>query len=606
MFRSPTLSFMLSVSLSTIPTVGMGTPTSGGPCRDPVGGRASRTSPLTCTTLRLSADVATDGKQIYLLDAEVEAGMGVYLTGYRYNGSPPLDTLPEGSGRERIYCGCQPLKRTSAPDPDGVLRTRYYFTIPMNAPSGVYGVKLVPKGAPCGVPSTDPAGCENCQHPDLYVVPSYIVSSLDRLVINGNSEDDGDNPAELSFVFESMSGVPAGGATGPAVETHGAWPGGPKGAGHLTNADHTEAQPHLPLFVGKEALMNYEECLEESRGLPAELEPTARGQCEAQRASGGYSGQFKVTFGGTEVDGAASPWYGYLGGALVAGTTCYFTGGCAAVAGATEAASLGKAVSAGINKALTDDDDRLGVAEAVFHHLTSDFQWDGVGLTGPNKLTIGREDGKGDIDTYLFTRRTGAPRILSYSVRLKSLRVRKGYEEGTCSEPNDVFLMARVFLPKTSAIAFPASTRYPDSGTWPIHTGQDTVFPGGGLTLALEDFGQNGSDPTYAPESPLLYIELAAWEDDKEKDLMGLAGETVYLEDLVSNPLDGEQAKEGYFTRRVRRQFTTTAHGYTGSDRHCGYPSTYLHEPQWTPSAEQGEVTFTYEVDVTWLKALSR
>jgi hypothetical protein len=601
MIKTTMLSLILMAPLSGGPIVAMSAPASRAGCPDAVANGAEHAWRFACSILRLSADVATDGKRIYVLDGSVEAGMGVYLTGYRYNDSPPLDTLPQGGGSERIYCGCQPLKQESVRDPDGVPRTHHYFTIPMNAPSGVYGIKLVPKGAPCAAASTDPVGCENCQHPGIYVVPSYLVSSLERLVVNGNSEDDGDNPAELTFLFESFSGVTSSDTTRPTLEMRGSWPGGPDGAGHLTNADHTELRPHLPLFVGKEALMNHEECLEEAGEVPADRQAVTRSQCEAQRAAGRFTDQFKVTFGGTELDTGASPWYGYVGGALTVGAACYFSGGCATVAGATEIGSLGKAVASGINEALSDDDDRLGVAEAVFHSTPTGFLWDGVGMTGPNKLTIGREEGKGDIDTYLFTRRTGAPRILSYAVRLTSIQVRKGYEQGTCSEPNDVFLEARVLFPKTSAISLPASSRYPGTGTWSIRTGETKHFPGAGQVLAKEQF-----DPLYAPESPLIYIELAAWEDDKEKDLMGLAGETIYLEDLVSSPLDGEQTAEGYFTRRVRRQFTTSAHGYAGSDRHCGTTYSSPYPPQWNPSAEQGEVRFTYEVDVTWLKALGR
>jgi hypothetical protein len=200
----------------------------------------------------------------------------------------------------------------------------------------------------------------------------------------------------------------------------------------------------------------------------------------------------------------------------------------------------------------------------------------------------------------LQNHRVGAPRILNWQVRLKSLAVLEDYEEEDCEEPNEVFLNARAFL-STPRVQLPPARRFPnETNVWLLPTGETLDF-GAGLII---DHGAFDADN--APESPLLYIEFGAWEDDDEKDLMGLQSGTLFLADLLSSGV-GEVADEitpeGLFVRRVKQQHYAVSHGFPGSDDHC-YPA--IGGPVRRVPGTKGKVAFAYEVEVTWLKRLSR
>jgi hypothetical protein len=419
------------------------------------------------------------------------------------------------------------------------------------------------------------------------VVPNYIVTTLDTLVVNGNSEDDSSNPAELSFSYIGLSGSePTDTAVVPLIKRSGSFPGGAAGSAHLTNADHTVSHPRLPLFVGAEAVMNKDECDEEAAALRRDRSEAQTRTCEDYANGGRFNDQFEIAFAGAELDVGASKWYGVVAGLAATGAACYLTSSC------SSGASLGVAVGKAVNEALGDDGDPQGVVGLTFHRTPAAPFWD-LSHAGPYKMAgEGKDLASGDIDIHVSTRRMGAPRIKEFRVNLKSIKVLQGYEEGICLEPNEVFLEARAFMPSAGSLA-PASTHYPrGGGTWSIATGKTMRFGGTGESIAWVIH-------PVAIESPVLYVEIGVWENDKQKDLMGLHSQSIYLEEFVANAGADEGTDQGDI-RTVNYTFSRTVHGYAGSDNHC-----HTSVPQgWKPSAEEGKVTLEYDVYVKWLKVM--
>lgn len=527
-------------------------------------------------------DIATDGQRIYLRTPPLQGENHVVLAGSRYNVSLPKDGLPDGEGRESMYWGCQLLGREQGTDLEGRQTTRHYFLVPKEAPSGNYVVRLLSQN--CAMPPATPADCAECRMlPTLLVVPSYMVTTVDQLLVTGNSEDDDDNPAELKFFFSSQAGTPRSADTVnfPMVEFSGTYPGGGEGSSHLTNADNTRLHPSLPVLVAGEARVTQSECEEEAVSFPAQEAGRRRAECEEDARNGRFRNRYEYAVNGVEYDDSPSPAWGYIIGIGAVAAKCALTS-CLADSASTLA--LGKVVSDQVNKTLKDEDDKLGVATGSF---------DGDVVVDREQAPV-RLDGSGNVSIAVSYHRVGAPKILHHSVTLRSLKVLEGYEVAACREPNEIFVNGRALLYANNTLGstLGEATRLPAApGVWSIKQGETRQL---GVVVQDREFPVES-----APESPVLYIEFGVWEDDSEKDLMGLHSETIRLADFLSNRNHGEQAvsREGYFTRTVTSQRTFTVHGYTGSDKHC--PGAVGHAR--APSAEQGRVELTFDVAVTGL-----
>ncbi|MEW5804256.1 MAG: Ig-like domain-containing protein [bacterium] len=562
-------------------------------------------SPFQPLPTLVTPDMATDGQRVDLIDPPPDENMWVLLIGYRYNNTPPMVCRPTGEGKERIYYGCQPLIKTFVYDPDGVPYPHYCFFVPTDAPSGEYSIKLLPSEGGCPKDEDVEEG-KDIPLPSLFVLPSYIVTTLQNIQVHGNSEDDEDNPAELAFVFTSLSGIPYREGTGAAsfVQFSGVFPGGDEGSAHITNADNTELWLDLPLYIGQEKLMAANEWLEECISYPAALETVCKTDYENKK--GFFSDDFYFSISGVEYDSSPSKAWGVAAGVLTTAVGCYisykakiFKEGCP-VSG-----SLGYVVGKAVNDALEDDDDNLGIVEGLYHQKIGGFGWEGDDIEqGPFRFGGPlRGEEKGNIDIWVQNERVCGPRILQYKVTLKSIKITDDYEEDDCSPPNEVFLHSRVFLGGSGSI-LSSTKRFPDYGSfWLLSQGETKDF--GASPLILDE--RTYSVET-APESPLLYIELSVWEDDEGKDLMGIHSWTIFFEDFFEYSYsfypseNDEYTPEGYFIRRVKRQYTAYVHGYAGSDNHCwGW---WAHG--WDPQAHEGAAELTYEVEATWLKMTMR
>jgi hypothetical protein len=240
----------------------------------------------------------------------------------------------------------------------------------------------------------------------------------------------------------------------------------------------------------------------------------------------------------------------------------------------------------------------MGVVSQIFHHEVGGFEWGLPTEQGPFTMD-GPTRTDGDIDIFLQNYRVGGPRILQYKVTLKSITIERGYEEADCEEPNEIFVHARAFLSDGSRNSKLIPTTRLDNGVWSLRTGE------------RRDFGAEGilQQKTYsaetAPESPLLYVEIGVWEDDDEKDLLGIHSETTFLADFLGYSDAGvdEVTPEGLFVRRVKDVRSRYVNGFAGSDNHCwDWWDSYI----WFPHAPEGKVRITYEVEVTWLKRMRR
>jgi len=398
----------------------------------------------------------------------------------------------------------------------------------------------------------------------------------------------------MQFVFGGTSGT-AFGNNDNLVQWSGGFPGGGPGTSHVTNADHTLLNVKLPLFVGRESEMRASECREECVGLPAARESECTTSCNANQSLGRYNDKIEIGFSGMESDGSPSKAWGVVAGIAAGALTC-----AAAiklghpVAGCEAAVGVGGYVAGAVNNALSDDDDHLGAVSPITNASPNDWN---LGSQQTSKLG-GPDRTGGDIDLHYHNQRVGSPRILSYAVRVKSIKVTDDYEESDCSGPADVFLNARAHLHQGQSQMI-GSTRLPASGNWQIAQGATKTF-----SPPLQIGGQTFSSDN-APESPFLYVEIGVWEEDQDPDLMGILADTLMLTDVLGGQYQAseETTSEGGFVRRVKFDRTAVVHGYAGSDNHC-WPWWKAHG--WNPQAEEGGAIVTYEIELTWLKAPTR
>lgn len=552
----------------------------------------------------LYPEIATDNQRVLVFDSlsTLASDQRVLITGYKYNDSAPTESRPAGEGKERIFCGCRRLASVTVPDPDGVPVTNYYFLVPGDAPSGEYEIRIsAPSGSCPSGGIRQPAACqpEDGRKSILYVTPAHIVSKLSQVQVNKDLDDDEDLPAEIAFEFFGVSGVPYAGASGGAVlgRFQGAYPGGSKGAGHLTNVGGgTIVTPNVPLYVGPEHKMTASEWREECVSLRTPGETNCLNDLDYHLDHEHFNDTLDVVFGGVEFDKSPSKWWGYLGGFLAGnaatGLNCLInpTPACVAAGISPESIDKRKKLAEWINSQLHNDDDRLGTAALSF---TSPWAVGGA----PPRMTLQEPSGEqGNIDFFVMNERLGAPRILRYAVRLDSVTVVEGYERFGCDSPNEMFVNARAFIFDDSADhTLPATTRFEIRD---LDEGETENFGGQPRIVAERNF-----NPEDAPASPILYVELGFWEEDDENDLMGIHSVTFRLADFLSTQALGsdEVTPEGYFSRRVKTVIHGSGHGYQGSDDHC---SSSPWATAGDPHRKQGAVDFVYSIEVVWLKSL--
>jgi hypothetical protein len=553
-------------------------------------------------------DVATDGDRIQLLVSTLPQGSRVVLTGYRYTNQPPTLIFPQGDGRERIFCECVELFSDEIEE----LGSLYYFFIPMHAPSGEYTVRVFPPNFDCSGPCPE----DDCVAPTLFVTPSFIVTTLNRIRFNANSEDPSDHPAEMSFTFASFCGTGVQGDPNSRalVEFSGLYPGGVKESGHLTHADFSTAYPNVPLFIGIERNMTESECTEESESFPPAREAVERQKCRDWQEQRRFTDQFEFSVSGAEFDESPSDVWGYVVAIGSVALRCYVGAQIGApCADIPSAISLGETIATKVNQALAADDDHLGEVSLPFTGPVWPMgEFEDLKLSGPYK-----EEDAGDIDITAENHRVGGPRILQWKVALKSLTIDEGYEDEDCDKEmeNDVYLHARAFLARDGASEIMATERHPsarnpcstirpgETDHWHLRDGETRQF---NSCLVLNEGLFDAEGNNAAPESPLIYVEIGVWEHDAgyDGDLMGLHSKTIFLTDLLAGPQGiSDEVMDGLFVRKAHRTFTARAHGYTGSDAHCCPPGVAC---ATLPYAEHARVSLTYEVEVTWLKRMSR
>ncbi len=550
-----------------------------------------------CTETTVSPSIATDGDRIFLDEAVAQENMAVVLRGYRYTDAAPSAAFPQGEGREEVYCGCQRVQiQRGMGEFAGDLP---FFNVPDDAPTGDYSVELLPVSATCmsgGIRATCEAS-QQCVEPSLFVQPSYILSTTERVEFYGNSEDTDDHPAEMTFLIAGTSGTAfgQGGEAEHLVEWTASFPAGGEDSSHLTHADNTRLWASVPLFAGSERDMAVGECREECVGGDDSAEATCLEQCNLNLALGRFNNRVEFAIGGIEYDASPSKWWGVVAGAAAGGLACVGAAElgypCSGLGGAHGSIGVAAAVGQGINELLEDDDDNLGTASAG---ASLGSNW-GIGSTfGPVDFTGGSG---GDLALWHRSRRVAAPRILEYSVRLASVEITDNYEESNCSPPNEVFVNARAELHRGTP-SLPGSVRFPSgSGTYSLSEGDTRSFDPIEGSIASGTF-----TPETAPASPFLYMEVGVWEKDDDNDLMGVGAQTLAIADALNWHFLGEQESTtgGLFVRRVTFPVRFAVNGWAGSDEHC-WPWWQAHGI--TPQAQEGGAIVELEVDLTWLQA---
>ena len=367
--------------------------------------------PVQCS-LSVQPSVATDNDRLLLIDLmSASRDTPVLLRGVRYNGFGPQ------AEPEQIYCGCQHVSMNFVGDGEGGGSLVPGIRVPMDAPSGHYSVEILPSGSTCGSGGIR-ASCQApapCVSPTLTVVPSHVVAVMKALKITDNGEDNDINPAEMQFYFAGVSGALVGEER--LVNWSGGFPAGPTNASHLTNDDHTVLSATVPLFSGRESLMSAAECREECVAAAASEEQQCTAVCASNESLGRYDDKLEFGISGFESDSSPSKAWGFLAGVAASAASCYLFqsagGDCTSFAGVTTSGGIGAAVAAGLNKYLTDDDDKFGSASSVMQHNTNDW---GIGVTFPPVQFV---DGSGgDVAVDFEMRRIAAPSLIHYSVRL--------------------------------------------------------------------------------------------------------------------------------------------------------------------------------------------
>jgi len=592
-------------------------------------------------SVSLIPDVATDRQRVRINNPgpPIPDCSRVILTGYR------------SGTRQKFYCACLRVRNEHG-SLDGIPYTISSFMVPQDVPSGMYTVRLLPPGADCPYGGIQSADClpDPCPffYPNLYIVPSYIVTTLDQLDIDDNSEEQSCiwygvdvDPAEMTFTFASFSGTNGNTAL---IKYYGVYPGGADGSGHLTNPNGTSIQPQLPLFVGAEKDMYYDDCVEES--LASETDITL--ECDPKQGlvpgiPRQYTENFQIAFSGVQFNTHSSDLWGKL------------ADGIGDAIDAAIASRVGVPIPLG--SALADKVKEKLYSDPVIYFGEKDFQFDLIrdelrrpadmgcaealpgfawSLADSSRFQLGGSTKTGgDINMWINNQRVGGPRILQWSVKILSITLLEKYTDP--GKHCDVFVNARAYLfPRKPSGGLPATERFPrDSNlscsrlrTWCMDDGDTICFVDGlaqllnspcqrqtvndGLQINLPMTGL----PDNAVESPLIYIEFGFWDDDDSgHDLIGLHSTTVFLTDLlaggaggklVNEHLEGPPLKEELESsnppvRRVTQTRYAVEHGWGDSDTACGFWDNPFLGPRH-PERPKGKIGIKYEISVTWLK----
>ncbi|MEX2745987.1 hypothetical protein AB3480_32990 [Rhizobium mongolense] len=537
--------------------------------------------PPVCLRTEVQPSIATDNDRIDFVGmAEAVGGRPALLRGFRYNG------FGQASEPEQIYCGCQLVTTTFVPDVDGGGQGTNVpgFRVPEDAPSGHYSIELLPDGATCeagGIRASCPPLPEQCISPTLTVAPSHVVAVMTGLNVSDNGEDSDIHPAEMQFAFAGGSGTPFEEGN-RLVEWSGGFPAGPEGVSYLTHSDQSTLRATVPLFAGPELQMSAAECREESVAVPANEEAEFRANCDSNQALGRYDNALEFGITGYEADSSPSKAWGVLAGAAAAAATCLAIEkagrDCTSFGGITASGTIGGAVATVVNGSLEDEDDQFG---SVTEALSLGSNW-GIGVQFPSA-----QFSDGDISLDFETRRVAAPRLLQYSVRLKSITLHEGYELSGCPAPNEIFInsVAR-FQGGQSSSAAPI--RIPDgSSVLSMDEGETQV-------VNTEIFSSGILLPENAPEIPFLYLETSVWERDSENDLIGFDADVIELAPIVARFDDFDTTPEGFLVRPGTFTRTQVFKGFGGSDDHCSIVATGI-------SQEQGHASIQFEISLTWL-----
>lgn len=536
--------------------------------------------------LVLNQQLVTDGDRVVIFGNLPSPVYRVVLKGFVF----PNGRLVSGNqviGEERlIYCSCQPAVRSTGAGPDGEQFFQLAFNVPLDAPSGVYEVYVLPDGAPCPAGNAVATGCleDTCAIGplELFVEPSHIVSIWDELDITDDSEPRGDSPSELFFTFASQTGEPDAGARFP-IEFADSYPGGRPGSQHLTSGGlPVSYEPQVPVFVGREADMERTECEEECASEP----DPARCLVACAEASRHMNNRITVSAGGVEFDclqSCSSIWdeIAFIGAAALG---CFVgvelgspEAGCAA------GRTLGTILEGELEDAIEDEDDVLGTVEFDFTRGAAPF-W-AVGATSPPGGLS-----RTDIDLGVSNHRLPAFRVVEAKLRLRSITLVEADDE-PCNAPDEIFFETRASLGLNGRLG--DATRFPA-------TSGISMAEGATLNLSASNFTLDAGS---GAESSLFYVEIGVWDFDgeDEAELIGLHSQTFFLGDVLeARSIPGTDfVAEG---RERRRRVIGAGARVTGwnSEERCDCSGIF--GCAINPDLPHGIADINYEIEVVWEK----
>lgn len=552
--------------------------------------------PAVCTAAAVFPMLATDGDELSMAAVDVAPGQPVLLRGYRYVDAPPTGSRPTGEGRQLIYCGCQRVTTVTAPgidgQPDGL---HPVIRVPRDAPSGHYSVEVLEPGSACssggiGTQCEEPT---QCLRPSLTVAPAFITATLDRLVVDGNSEEKRAHPAELQFSYAAVSGVKPGQGNSVA-EFNGAFPAGRSGRAHLTNSDFSALSLRLPLFSAAEDRLTAAECREECNAVGNDARVQA---CIAtcNGSTGSFNDLIEIGLSGVERDSSGDTGWTKLAGIGASALACVAAGNCAdSVSNSSTAVGLAEKVAGLLEAAIAEDDDALGAVGVTLRADVNDW-----GIDRPDEVVPFTGGESGTLGAQVASRRVPAPSILRAEVILESIRLNEGYERSEpqavadCRGVNELSLQVQAYLGGGEQVTAPVRI--------PAGTAVLKAAEGDQITLDETVVRFHAPRTTQALEVPFVFVSVGVWEEDggRQPDLIGYGADTHFIGDLVNFPGPSEQVftPEGQRMRTIVARESFFVNGYDGSDNDCfpplvAFPGT---------NAEQGQAEVRYRIELDWL-----
>lgn len=456
-------------------------------------------------------------------------------------------------------------------------------------------MEVLDRGAACtaGGIGTQCDAPEQCLRPSLTVSPAYVTAVLERLVVEGNSEEKRAHPAELQFSFAAVSGVKPGQGN-VAAKFSGAFPAGADGRSHLTNADLTALQTRIPLFSAAEDRLLAAECREECHG-----DDDGRGVqaciAECDTGNGSFNDLIEIALAGVERDSSGDTGWTTLVGIGTSALGCLAIGTCADSADdLSDGIGLGEKVASLLAAAVRDDDDQLGTVALTLRSDLGDW-----GIERPDEVLSFTGGETGALGAQIATRRVPAPRLLRAEVILESLRLNEGYERTEalahpdCRGANEVSLQVQAYV--GGGEQGPAPQRVP-AGTDVLK-----VSAGDQITLDENVLRFHADRAAVAPEAPFVFLSASVWEEDGslQPDLLGYGAKAHFIGDMVRFPGPSAQmlTSENQRMRRIVARDSFFVNGYEGSDNDC-FPSQIALAGS---NDERGQVEIRYRVEVDWL-----